>query len=82
LPRKTDGTTINARTVYIAGNQASVNVLAHEMSHVLGIDHPKYEVEDYHSHPGEKGSVADPWGGEGFESTIGHSTKTKSSISL
>ena len=73
---ETDGTTINARTVYIAGTQASVNVLAHEMSHVLGIDHPKYEVADYHSHPGETGSVADPSGGKGFESTIGHSTKT------
>jgi hypothetical protein len=72
----TDGTTINARTVYIAGKQASLNVLAHEMSHVLGIDHPKYDEDDYHTHPGEKGSVADPSGGRGFEATIGHSTKT------
>jgi hypothetical protein len=72
----TDGTTINARTVYIAGNQASVNVLAHEMSHVLGIDHPKYDEDDYHTHSGERGSVADPSGGRGFESTIGHSTKS------
>jgi hypothetical protein len=73
---QTDGTTINARTVYIAGNRASVNVLAHEMSHVLGIDHPKYEEGDYHTHPGEKGSVADPSGGQGFASTIGHAGKT------
>jgi hypothetical protein len=71
----TDGTTINARTVYIAGNRASANVLAHEMSHVLGIDHPKYEASDFHSHPGERGSVADPSGGQGFAATIGHSTK-------
>jgi hypothetical protein len=76
LAEQTDGITLNARTIFIAGNQASVNVLAHEMSHVLGIDHPIYEDEDYHSHPGEKGSVADPSGGKGFESTIGHSTKT------